>query len=128
MKRAFQVVATHSGTFHCDEALGVAMLRKLPEFASARLIRTRSEEQLATADIVLDVGGVYDAERHRYDHHQIGFTETFGHGFVTKLSSAGCVTRTHARSFAPLLTPAQTDLQALWSLDCRQHVEALANR
>lgn len=103
MKRAFQVVATHSGTFHCDEALGVAMLRKLPEFASARLIRTRSEEQLATADIVLDVGGVYDAERHRYDHHQIGFTETFGHGFVTKLSSAGCVTRrdTHARSFAP---------------------------
>jgi len=40
---------------------------------------------------VLDVGGVYDPSRHRYDHHQKGFSEVFGHGFNTKLSSAGLV-------------------------------------
>jgi uncharacterized UPF0160 family protein len=42
-------------------------------------------------EAVLDVGGVYDPSRHRYDHHQKGFNEVFGHGFNTKLSSAGLV-------------------------------------
>ncbi|KAK6933968.1 Metal-dependent protein hydrolase, partial [Dillenia turbinata] len=42
-------------------------------------------------DAVLDVGGVYDPSRDRYDHHQKGFDEAFGHGFVTKLSSAGLI-------------------------------------
>lgn len=55
----------------------------------ARLI-TPAVEPL---DIVVDVGGVYDADKHRYDHHQRGFTEVFGEaGFTkTKLSSAGLV-------------------------------------
>ena len=39
----------------------------------------------------MDVGGVYDAEKFRFDHHQRGFDVKFGHGFVTKLSSAGLV-------------------------------------
>jgi uncharacterized UPF0160 family protein len=39
----------------------------------------------------LDVGGIYDAEKFRFDHHQRGFDGTFGHGFSTKLSSAGLV-------------------------------------
>jgi uncharacterized UPF0160 family protein len=85
------VIATHSGGFHCDEALGCALLRKLPQFADASIIRTRDEAVLARADLVLDVGGVYDASRMRFDHHQKGFTETFGHGFTTKLSSAGLI-------------------------------------
>lgn len=42
-------------------------------------------------DAVLDVGGVYDPSRDRYDHHQKGFEKVFGHGFKTKLSSAGLV-------------------------------------
>jgi uncharacterized UPF0160 family protein len=40
---------------------------------------------------VLDVGGVYDPSQDRYDHHQKGFGEVFGHGFNTKLSSAGLI-------------------------------------
>ena len=42
-------------------------------------------------DVLIDVGGVYDAASHRYDHHQREFKEVFGHGFNTKLSSAGLV-------------------------------------
>ncbi len=42
-------------------------------------------------DAVLDVGGIYDPATDRYDHHQRGFEQAFGHGFVTKLSSAGLV-------------------------------------
>lgn len=37
------------------------------------------------------MGGVYDPVIDRYDHHQRGFDCSFGHGFVTKLSSAGLI-------------------------------------
>jgi len=41
----------------------------------------------------VDVGGVYSPEKHRYDHHQRGFSEVFGAGGFDKikLSSAGLV-------------------------------------
>lgn len=34
------------------------------------MVRTRDPERLAECDVVVDVGGEYDPERHRYDHHQ----------------------------------------------------------
>jgi uncharacterized UPF0160 family protein len=52
---------------------------------------SRDPEVLKDLDAVIDVGGEYDSSRHRYDHHQRGFDEVFGHGFSTKLSSAGLV-------------------------------------
>lgn len=95
-------IATHSGSFHADEALACAMLRTLPTFADARIVRTRDPAVLADADIVVDVGGEYDAARHRYDHHQRSFAEVFakadaGAKAVTKLSSAGLVYRHFGR-------------------------------
>jgi uncharacterized UPF0160 family protein len=55
------------------------------------LKRSRDPAVLDTCDIVVDVGGVYDEAVQRFDHHQRGFQENFGRGFVTKLSSAGLV-------------------------------------
>ncbi|BEI96184.1 hypothetical protein CcaverHIS631_0111330 [Cutaneotrichosporon cavernicola] len=89
--KSTKVIGTHSGTFHCDEALAVFLLRLTDQFKDADLVRTRDPTKLEPLDIVVDVGGVYDAEKERYDHHQRGFTEVFGHGFSTKLSSAGLV-------------------------------------
>lgn len=57
----------------------------------AELIRTRDPTTLDTCDIVVDVGAVYDENLKRFDHHQRGFEEVFGHGFQTKLSSAGLI-------------------------------------
>jgi uncharacterized UPF0160 family protein len=84
------LIGTHNGHFHADEALAVHMLRMLPPYQDAGLVRTRDPKVLGTCDIVVDVGGEYDAARHRYDHHQRGFTTTFP-GRPTKLSSAGLV-------------------------------------
>ncbi|KAI0471424.1 putative UPF0160 protein C27H6.8 [Xylaria cf. heliscus] len=84
------VIGTHNGHFHADEALAVHMLRLLPTYASASLVRTRDPAVLATCHTVVDVGGEYDASRHRYDHHQRTFATTFP-GRPTKLSSAGLV-------------------------------------
>ncbi|KAF2298049.1 hypothetical protein GH714_008006 [Hevea brasiliensis] len=84
-------VGTHNGSFHCDEALGCFMIRLTNKFSNAEIVRSRDPQVLEGLDAVLDVGGVYDPSRDRYDHHQKGFEEIFGHGFTTKLSSAGLV-------------------------------------
>lgn len=85
------VIVTHSGVFHADDALAVHLLYKLPVLHNAKLIRTRDPAQIAKGSVVVDVGAEYDPARHRYDHHQRGFFETFSEAHKTKLSSAGLV-------------------------------------
>ena len=63
-------IGTHNGTFHCDEVLACFMLKQLPEYGHADIIRTRDPKVLAKCDIVVDVGGEYNPEKHYYDHHQ----------------------------------------------------------
>lgn len=84
-------VGTHNGTFHCDEALACFIIRLTDKFSAANVFRTRDTQVLDSLDAVVDVGGVYDPSRDRFDHHQKGFSEVFGHGYSTKLSSAGLV-------------------------------------
>ena len=97
--KAVKTIGTHSGTFHCDEALGCFLLRRTKQFANATVTRSRDEQILQNLDCVIDVGGVYDHSRHRYDHHQRGFNEVLGVGGFdqTKLSSAGLVYRHFGR-------------------------------
>ena len=74
MTKSLRLV-THSGSFHCDEVLGYAILRRaLPPEAlgTSSLTRTRDPSVIEGADIVWDVGGVFDPARGRFDHHQRG--------------------------------------------------------
>ena len=91
MSRVFKTIGTHSGTFHCDEALAIAMLRILDNFKDAEIIRSRDLNVLSQLDILVDVGNEYIPETFRFDHHQRGFTETFSPKHTIKLSSAGLV-------------------------------------
>eukprot|EP00795_Rhopilema_esculentum_P012606 gene12606-3310_t len=90
-----KLIGTHDGTFHCDEVLACSFLKMLPEYKHAEIIRSRDPEKLAECDIVVDVGGVYDPAKHRYDHHQRAFDGTMAclaqKKWQTKLSSAGLV-------------------------------------
>jgi len=65
-----KTIATHNGNFHADDVFSIAALKSI--FPSFKLIRTRDSELIAKADIVLDVGGVYDPDTDRFDHHQRG--------------------------------------------------------
>ena len=119
-------IGTHSGAFQADEALGVWMLKKLPQYAHATVIRTRDLEKLAPLTIVLDVGALYDHTKLRYDHHQRGFFETFdgpnpamcdggrpdvtgpetaAGEFKTKLSASGLVYKHYGREIICALHP-----------------------
>ena len=111
-------VGTHSGTFQADEALGVWLLRQLPQYATAPLTRSRDQSTLDALTIVIDVGGSYDHGKLRYDHHQRGFFETIdgkvgeAQGpegatgrFKTKLSASGLVYKHYGREIIKILHP-----------------------
>lgn len=65
---------THSGSFHSDDIFATATLAMLFEKTgdTFELIRTRDPQVIKTGDYVFDVGGIYDKETNRFDHHQIG--------------------------------------------------------
>jgi uncharacterized UPF0160 family protein len=60
---------THSGYFHSDEVTAFAILREADDGIGASFVRSRSPAIIEQAGIVFDVGGVYDPEKSRYDHH-----------------------------------------------------------
>ena len=76
------LVGTHSGPFHADDVLAFAMIRVFLD-EEARVIRSRETETLERADILIDVGGRYDPDTGRFDHHQANYTGP--------LSSAGMI-------------------------------------
>ncbi|KYO01962.1 conserved protein, unknown function [Plasmodium gaboni] len=92
-----KVIGTHSGRFHTDEILATVMLKFLPEYKDAKIIRTRDQTKLDTCDIVVDVGGVYDHENKRYDHHQKEFEGTLDDKHTIRLSSAGLIYKHYGR-------------------------------
>lgn len=72
-KRKIKVV-THSGSFHADDlfASAVVTLYYKKRGRKVSFIRTRDEEKIKKADLVFDVGNVYDDVKMRFDHHQTG--------------------------------------------------------
>lgn len=83
------VIVTHSGKFHADDAWAVAALKVL--FPDAGLVRTRDTAVIEVADFAVDVGGIWDPARGRFDHHQKGFSGARQTG--VPYASAGLVWR-----------------------------------
>lgn len=65
-------IITHSGSFHADELFAVAALEMYLNGTPYEVVRTRDPEVWKTGDFLVDVGGVYDPQINRYDHHQHG--------------------------------------------------------
>jgi len=76
-------IVTHNGIFHADEVTAVALLKLDERFENISIVRTRDADVIASADIAVDVGGVYDVNKGRFDHHQ--------HSYTGPMSSAGMV-------------------------------------
>lgn len=112
-------IGTHDGVFHCDESLACYLIKLLPEYKDAQIVRSRNQADLDKCDIVVDVGRVYDVSgmfvychlsffyklklfahfrsANRFDHHQPTFSSTLSSIFPKKnfgnikLSSAGLI-------------------------------------
>lgn len=74
---------THSGIFHCDELVGIAVLEIAHMKTSAYVVRTRNLDELNELDTVIDIGGGM------LDHHMAGFNVCRPTG--EKYASAGLV-------------------------------------
>ncbi|KAJ7706148.1 GAMM1 protein [Mycena rosella] len=123
-----KIIGTHNGTFHCDEALAVFLLRQTATYRDSDVKRTRDPAVLETCDIVVDVGAVYDESKQLFDHHQRGFTEVFGHGFETKLSSAGLVFKHFGKEVVANTTQLPADdpkVMTLWLKMYKEFIEGI---
>jgi len=76
MKKTAKVkkLITHDGSFHSDDIFACATLCLMLEKSKKKfkIIRARDEKIIKTGDYVFDVGGICDAEKNRFDHHQAG--------------------------------------------------------
>jgi uncharacterized UPF0160 family protein len=104
-------VVTHSGTFHADDVFAFSILREaLRDFGFQR---TRDGALIEAADLVFDVGGVYDPAKGRYDHHMRNLPRRSD---GTPYSSVGLIWRDFGRSALSSLAPGIDEdlLDAVW--------------
>ena len=115
------IIATHSGKFHADDVWAVTVLDIV--FPGCTLVRTRDPAQIQAADFAVDVGGIWDPQSGRFDHHQKGFAGARQSGVL--YASAGLVWKTHGARCVSLLAKHQMgqDLadddaqQIAWAID-----------
>ena len=62
-------IVTHNGSFHADEVFACAILSILNN-NKVEIIRSRDPEVWEIGDYVVDVGGVHNEKKNRFDHHQ----------------------------------------------------------
>ncbi len=83
------LIATHNGSFHADEVFAIAALGLLGD--PVEVVRTRDRDDLARADLRVDVGFRDDASTGDFDHHQRGFDRARDNG--VRYASFGLVWR-----------------------------------
>ncbi len=86
-------ICTHTGGFHSDEALAIAMLKLLPDFRKLPIVRSRNKIFWKAATVVVDVSGEYSKEKNIFDHHQKDYDQYYPGRTTTKLSAAGLIYR-----------------------------------
>lgn len=68
-----KTIVTHNSSFHADDVFAVAtIILSLPPESEYTVVRTRDPKVISDADYAIDVGGIYDPEKKRFDHHQTG--------------------------------------------------------
>lgn len=73
-------LVTHDGTFHTDDVFACATVSLIYKDREVEITRTRDEDSIESADIVVDVGGIYAPNQGRFDHHQKGGAGVRGNG------------------------------------------------
>lgn len=76
-------VGVHDGSFHADEVTACALLIHFNLVDPNSILRSRDPNILDECEYVCDVGGIYDPNRKKFDHHQASY--------LGELSSAGMV-------------------------------------
>ena len=130
-------ILVHPAPHHGDETMAVAILALVE--GSAEVYRTRKQEEIDAAvmngAVICDVGGVYDPEKGRFDHHQREFSEVREDG--TQYSSAGllwkkygvdaCIAATGCTLAQAEEAAVKVDEMLIKGIDAIDNGQALAN-
>lgn len=69
-------LATHGSNFHADDLCATAVLKTFFKYIHPhirlKIIRTLDQKKLDAADVVYDIGKIYNPKKLRFDHHQKG--------------------------------------------------------
>ena len=104
-------IVTHDGPFHADDVFAYAVLRAA--LGDIQLVRSRDPAVIDRADLVFDVGSVYDPATRRYDHHM---RERPLRACGTPYSSVGLIWRDYGRAAFPSLLQTDALDKNLWEL------------
>ena len=63
-----KTLAVHDKKFHADDVLAAMLLRAI--YPNIKIVRTRDQNKVEECDVAVDVGGSYDFENLKFDHHQ----------------------------------------------------------
>ena len=120
-------VATHNGSFHADEVFAIATLSLWADKNGFRLeiTRTRDESVLDKADIVLDVGGIYDPEKKRFDHHQKEGAGTHKNG--VPYASFGLIWKHYAKEICSKEVAEDIEKRLVIPIDARDNGQSVSN-
>lgn len=92
-----KIALTHDGIFHADDVFAAAIVKSdLPSIGKVKIVRSRHPDDIVAADLVWDVGMVYDHEAKRYDHHM---NDAPLREDGTPYSSAGLVFRHYGKEY-----------------------------
>ena len=122
-----KLIVTHNGNFHADDVFSIAALKII--FPTSIVKRSRDLTQISQADIVIDVGGEYDTNTDRFDHHQRGGAGARENGIP--YSSFGLVWQKYGVKICQgnedVATAVDADLvSVIDAIDCG-HVEGVAS-
>lgn len=120
-------IVTHNGIFHTDEVLAIAMYKIMVFNKNIEIIRTRDPNIIKNADVLIDVGGIYDSSLSKFDHHQRDFNEFFLESKITKLSSAGLVYFHYGTAIIQKLYPDiyYENIDTVWKKLYHKFIEAI---
>jgi uncharacterized UPF0160 family protein len=114
-------VATHNGSFHADDVFAVATLSIWAEKNNLKLnvIRTRERNVIDEADIVVDVGELYNPEKKRFDHHQREGAGTHDNG--VPYASFGLVWKYYAEKITSKDVAREIEQKMVMPIDARDN-------
>ena len=118
------VIQTHDKRFHTDEVGAISLLNSYyaQKKKQVHLIRSRNPELLEKADVLVDVGGIYDPNTLRFDHHQKGCEEYFADGFTVKMSSIGMVWKHFGKDLLSMYIQSHSEFS---EVDCSDYIDGL---
>lgn len=103
-------IQTHDKRFHADDVGAISLLTSYFNQKNVKVNIIRSRDMDIKSDILIDVGGIYDPENGKFDHHQKDCKEVYSNSFNVPLSSIGMVWKHYGREILTMFLGSDSEV------------------